>query len=220
MIKITNLCRNWGNFSISGVNLEVKTGEFFGLFGHNGAGKTLLLETIAGIWYPDKGEIFIDSKNMTLLPPEKRNIGFVYQEPWFFPHLSVKENICFGLRVRKRKKKEIERRIEELNVILKLDSVLMRKNTGLLSGGEKQKVSLARVLATNPGIIFCDEPTHSLDRQARESFYKILSDIRKNFATVIVFVSHDYEELKDLADRIGIMEEGRLVQVDGITPRF
>lgn len=209
MIEIINLHRRWGNFSLSDINLKISKGEFLGLFGRNGAGKTLFLETIAGIWYPDQGDIFIRGKRVTLLPPEQRNIGFVYQQPLLFPHLSVRENVSYGLNARKKNKKEIANRIAELDEMLKLGGILQRKNINLLSGGEKQKVALARVLAVKPEIILFDEPTQSLDGDNRECFYQVLSEIRKSVSPSIIFISHEYQELKGLADRIVFIEKGR-----------
>lgn len=220
MIEIVGLQKNWGNFSLLDINLKIETGEFFGLFGHNGAGKTLLLETITGIWQADNGRILFNGKDITLLAPEERNIGFVYQEPWLFPHLSVKDNICYGLKVRRCKKIEIEKRIAEINEMLKLAGILKRRNTALLSGGEKQKVALARTLAIKPGIILLDEPTHSLDKESCEYFYQMLLQIRKGTKPTIIFVSHNYEELKKLANRIGVMEKGSLIHIDENIPYF
>lgn len=216
MIELKNLTRSWGNFTLCNINLKVAKGEFFGLFGHNGAGKTLLMETIAGIWIPQEGEVWINSRELTKTPPEERSIGFVYQEPLLFPHLSVKENICYGLKARRYTKKQSQQRFGEMMELLKLNQISLRRNVDRLSGGEKQKVALARALAINPDVILLDEPTHSLDEENRRLFYSAVKDLNQRKKITIILVSHDYGELKVLASRIGLMESGRIIRIDEV----
>ncbi|OGX24153.1 MAG: hypothetical protein A3J51_06650 [Omnitrophica WOR_2 bacterium RIFCSPHIGHO2_02_FULL_45_21] len=216
MIELINLARSWGNFTLSNINLNVTKGEFFGLFGHNGAGKTLLMETIAGIWIPQEGQVWINGKELTNMPPEERNIGFVYQEPLLFPHLSVKENICYGLRARRFTKEHREQRFAELVELLKLNQISWRKNVDCLSGGEKQKVALARALAGSPEVILLDEPAYSLDEQSCQIFYSLLKDLNQRKKITIILISHDYVELKGLVCRIGIMQSGRIIRIDEV----
>lgn len=216
MIELINLSRSWGNFILHNINLKVRKGEIFGLFGHNGAGKTLLMETIAGIWIPQEGQVYINGKDVTHTPPEERNIGFVYQETLLFPHFSVKENICFGLKVRGFKKKDVEERFNELVELLKLNQIFRRKNIGHLSGGEKQKVALARALARNPEVILLDEPTYSLDEESCQIFYSLIKDLNQKKRITIILASHDYAELENLVCRIGIMEQGKIIRIDEV----
>lgn len=214
MIRLKDINRSWGNFSLQRINLEIEKGEIFGLFGHNGAGKTLLLETIAGIWIPDEGEIWMEDRLINSLSPEERKIGFVYQEPLLFPHLSVKENILFSLKVRGVCAKERIKRLEDICEELKLERILERKNTSLLSAGERQMVSLARALISSPKLLLLDEPTHSLDEENCRIFYEIIENLNSKSKITIILVSHDYEELTLLAERIAIMENGRIIRVD------
>ena len=162
MIKIKNITKKWKNFALSNINLEVEKGEYFVVLGPTGAGKTLLLELIAGFHYPDKGKIFINGKDVTYLPPSQREIGFVYQDYMLFPHMNVKDNIAFGLRMKGLKEEEIEERINLLAETCKIKGILNRYPQSL-SGGEKQRVALARALAVKPKILLLDEPLSALD---------------------------------------------------------
>ncbi len=217
MIKVKNLKRDWGNFSLKGITLEVKPREIFGICGHNGAGKTLFLEVLAGIWRPDSGDVFIDSKCITNLSPEQRNIGFVYQQPLLFPHLSVKENIYFPLKVRGVARGLRQERLAAIAADLKLDKLINRKNINLLSGGEKQKIALARALIVNPEVLLLDEPTHSLDKQSRENFYSLIRELNQKNKITAIFVSHDYFELKSLVSRVAVFKLGRLTKIDDLS---
>ena len=214
MIELKGVRRRWGGFSLKGITLRVERGEYFVLLGPCGAGKTLLLETIAGFWRPDEGEIWINGRDVTHIPPERRNVGFVYQEYGLFPHLSVKENISYGLRARGYSRKERERRVREVVEMLGIEELLDRGEVGSLSGGEKQKVALARALAVKPDVLLLDEPLHSLDYSSRERAYAMLKEVNRGLNLTVIHVTHDYSEARALADRIGVMNNGQLVQVD------
>jgi molybdate/tungstate transport system ATP-binding protein len=213
MIEVKDLWKNLEGFSLKGINLKVINGEYFVILGPIGSGKTLLLETIAGFHYPEKGSIFIDGNEVTFLPPEKRSIGFVYQDYLLFPHLKVKENIQFGLKIRKYSKLEIEKRTKELAETLKI-SHLLDRYPKTLSGGEQQKVALARALAPNPKVLLLDEPLSALDAETKEALMYELKQIHKELKTTTIHVTHDRSEAIQLADKIGVMIDGKIIQID------
>jgi len=206
MIDIRNLSKRWEGFSLENINLEIRDNEYFIILGPTGAGKTLLLECIAGLYSPDTGSIRINEKEITELPPEKRNMGFVYQDYMLFPHISVEENIRFGLKLRKRNED-----IERVSDLLRINHLLKRK-PGTLSGGEQQRVALARALVINPDVLLLDEPLSALDVRTRESLREELIRVHKEMKTTTIHVTHSFEEAF-LGDRIAIMNNGVIVQI-------
>ena len=212
MIDIKGLTVDLGDFILKGADLRVEKGEYFIILGPTGAGKTVLLEAIAGLHPVRSGEIWMGGKDITKLEPEKRGIGFVYQDYALFPHLSVRDNILFGLKRRKHTKKETAEALEWLVELLQIKHLLERK-PGTLSGGEAQKVSLARALSTNPEVVFLDEPLSALDPEQRERVQRELRDIQRRLGQTFVHVTHDFEEAVALGDRIAVLGEGRIVQV-------
>ncbi len=211
MITIKNLYKSWGDFSLKNINLEVKGKEYFIVLGPTGAGKTLLLETIAGFHIPDKGEIWINGEDMTYTPPEKRRIGFVYQDYLLFPHLTVRENVKFGL-----KSRESQGRVKEVMKQLGI-SHLADRYPETLSGGEQQKVALARALATEPSILLLDEPLAAIDQRTREYLREELKRVHREAGITTIHVTHDRTEAVVLADRIGVMMNGEIKQI-GMVP--
>jgi ABC-type sugar transport system ATPase subunit len=212
MIALTDVQKTLGSFRLCVERLEVQPGEYLVILGPSGAGKTVLLLTVAGLIRPDAGEIFFDGVNVTKLPPQKRDIGLVFQEANLFPHLNVIENISFGKRYRKRKTKEIDERIELLVDMLNIRSLLRRRVAGL-SGGEKQRVAVARALALAPAILLVDEPLGLLDQNTREELRKELRRVHDELGTTTLHVTHDRTEAFTVADRIAILNEGKLAQV-------
>lgn len=210
MIQVRGLYRGWGNFSLRGIDFSIEKGDFLAVLGHNGAGKTLLLETLAGFFSVHRGRLYLRGKLANDMPPEMRGIGFLYQDLWLFPHLSVYDNISFGLKERGYSKDYINDRINELNELLGLSHLLRRNNVRLLSGGERQKVALARVLALNPDIIFLDEPSHSLDVENRERFYGVLRWLKSEGKTIL-YVLHQELEVLDMADYMLILKKGEQI---------
>ncbi|MDD2715091.1 MAG: ATP-binding cassette domain-containing protein [Candidatus Wallbacteria bacterium] len=211
MIRIENLSRSFGKFSLKRINFELQSGEFLLLSGHNGAGKTLLLETIAGFWKPDEGRICINGRDMLDQQPEMRGIGFVYQDLWLFPHLSARENICYGLRIQHKGKREIDEKIAFLDNLIELRDLLSRTNVALLSGGERQKLALARTLAVDPEILFFDEPTHMLDNDSVAVLNRIVAHLKREQHKTIIYISHRDDKIRELADRTITLKDGEMV---------
>ncbi|HHW43068.1 MAG TPA: ABC transporter ATP-binding protein [Desulfotomaculum sp.] len=212
MLKLVGVNKRLGEFHLRDIDLAVLPGEYFVILGPTGSGKTVLLETIAGMHPPDAGRIFFAGKEITRLPPEERRIGFVYQDYALFPHLDVRQNILFGLQSRKIPAAAREGKLGEVVQLLGIGHLLAR-NPSTLSGGEQQRVALARALVTEPQIFLLDEPLSALDPRTREGFQRELQRIHRATGTLTVHVTHDFAEAAFLADRIAVMQRGRLVQV-------
>ncbi len=212
MIRIEDLSKDMGEFSLRDVNLDISEGEYFMVLGPTGAGKTILLETIAGIYTPDSGRILLDGRDITALPPRERNIGMVYQDYMLFPFLSVEDNIGFGLKSKKMERKELRRRVEELANLMGI-SHLLHRYPATLSGGEQQKVAIARAIAIEPSVLLMDEPLSALDQRTRDYLREELRRVKKEFGITVVHVTHDQTEAMMLADRIAVMMHGRIMQV-------
>ena len=209
MITINNLHRSWKEFALTDIDLHIHEGEYFVILGPTGAGKTLLLELIAGFHLPDRGQIIIGENNVTQLPPEQRNIGFVYQNYSLFPHMTAVKNIEFGMRMRGIKDNhKVERIAAYLNI-----SHLLHRHPQTLSGGEQQRVALARVLVIDPDVLLLDEPLSALDPRTQDATRKILKKINNESHLPVIHVTHDQTEARILADRIAVMMKGRIVQV-------
>ncbi|MCL6446623.1 MAG: ATP-binding cassette domain-containing protein [Armatimonadetes bacterium] len=211
-LRLSGVTKKIGGFSLQDISLEVAPGEYFVVLGPTGAGKTVLLETVAGIHSVDAGEIWFDGVNITAWPPEQRRFGFVYQDYVLFPHLNVKQNIAFGARVNRWSKNGLEKKIEDIAALLGI-SHLLRRFPGTLSGGEQQRVALARALVTEPQILLLDEPLAALDPRNREALQQELRQLHKIAGTLTLQVTHDFEEAFFLADRIAVLDGGRLLQV-------
>ncbi|MFW6375883.1 MAG: tungstate ABC transporter ATP-binding protein WtpC [Thermoplasmatota archaeon] len=210
MIKIKNLSRTWDDFKISDLSLNINKGEYFVILGPTGAGKTLLLELLAGFYKPENGEMIIDGKDYTDLSPNKRGFAFVYQDYMLFPHMDVKENIAYGLKMRD--SKNIEEKVKE--VAEKVDvSHLLDRNPITLSGGEKQRVSLARAIALEPDILLLDEPFGSLDYKTAEELRNLIKELHNKFEGTFIHVTHNQEEAVTLGDRVAVMKKGKIEQV-------
>jgi ABC-type Fe3+/spermidine/putrescine transport system ATPase subunit len=212
MITLSNIEKSLGAFTLSIERLDIVPGEYLVILGPSGAGKTLLLLTVAGLVRPDRGEIFFNGTQVTALPTEKRDIGLVFQEANLFPHLNVVGNISFGKRYRKKNVEQIEQRIEMLVDMLNIRPLLHRTVAGL-SGGEKQRVAVARALAFAPAILLMDEPLGLLDQNTREELRKELRRVHDDLGTTTLHVTHDRSEAFGLADRIAILSDGRLAQI-------
>jgi len=212
MITLENVSHEWGDFSLKNVSFSVDEGEYFVILGPTAAGKTLILETIAGFYIPRRGNIFLNGRNSTYIPPEKRNIGFVYQDYSLFPHMAVKENIAFGLKMRKFPKKEVEMKVQSIMDSTQI-SYLKDRSPSTLSGGEQQRVALARALVVEPDILLLDEPLGALDPRTQESLREELSRIHMMRGTTTIHVTHNQGEALALADRVGVIMNGEVVQL-------
>jgi molybdopterin-binding protein len=212
MIGIRNLCVDLGEFVLRDINLDINEGEYFVILGPTGAGKTVLLESIAGLYPIKEGEISLRGKDVTRLEPEERRVSIVYQDHVLFPHLSVRDNVLFGLRMHKEKPPKMKSRLEWVVKLLGIGHLLHRR-PDTLSGGEKQKIALARAIITEPELLLVDEPLSALDPETREGVQQELRRLHKELKITILHVTHDFEEAISLGNRIAVIGEGLLKQV-------
>lgn len=208
-ISVRNLSVRRGDFLLDDVSLEILPGEIFAILGKTGSGKTVLFETIAGAFSPLSGSVLIDGVDAGSVPAGERGLGIVYQDYALFPHLTVFENVAYGLRRSKTPKREIAARVEEMLGLFEI-SHLAQKHPGVISGGEAQRSALARALVMRPEILLLDEPFSALDPTTKSQLYESLRDIHRLFGCTIVFVTHDFDEACMLAEHIGILMDGRL----------
>ncbi|MFM9276726.1 ABC transporter ATP-binding protein [Paenibacillus jiagnxiensis] len=212
-IHIDDVSRRFGDFTaLEQVQLTIEEGEFFSLLGPSGCGKTTLLNMIAGFLDPTTGRILIGDQDVTGLPPYRRGLGIVFQDYALFPHLTVFENVAYGLQIRKQSKQQIKRRVEETLALVQLSSMADRR-PHQLSGGQRQRVAIARALAIEPAVLLLDEPLSNLDAKLRKDMQTELRSIQRRAGVTTVMVTHDQEEALSLSDRIGILGQGRLQQV-------
>lgn len=211
MLEIKCLSKRLGTFSMQDVSFEVEKGEYFVLLGASGVGKTVLLETIAGLMRPDSGQIILDGEDITRKRIQKRRIGLVYQDQALFPHISVRDNIAYGLRSQRLGRSQVRNSVDKLAERVGVQALL---NRGIekLSGGEAQRVALARTLATEPKCLLLDEPISSLDVPSRQEVRSLLRNLNRQGQTML-HVTHDYEEAISLASQIAVMENGKIAQV-------
>ncbi len=212
MIKVSDLCVDLDDFLLEGVDLDVEPGEYFVILGPTGAGKTVLLESIAGLYRLKRGRIWVGGEEVTQLEPEKRGISIVYQDQVLFPHLSVRDNITFGLKLRQASRQDIESTLSWLVELLDIGHLLHRK-PDTLSGGERQKVALARALSIKPQLLLLDEPLSALDPENREGVQRELRRLHNRLKLTTVHVTHDFEEAIALGDRIAVLGDGRIQQI-------
>ncbi|PWA12289.1 sulfate ABC transporter ATP-binding protein [Pueribacillus theae] len=216
-ILIENVTKTFGSFhALKQINLEIQTGELVALLGPSGSGKTTLLRIIAGLEDPDEGIIHFGKKEITHLHTAKRKVGYVFQHYALFKHMTVFDNIAYGLKVLPKKtrpsKKEIESKVNKLLQLIKLEAFANRY-PAQLSGGQKQRVALARALAVEPKLLLLDEPFGALDAKVRKELRRWLRQLHDDFQITSIFVTHDQEEALDVANRIVIMNEGKIEQI-------
>jgi ABC-type Fe3+/spermidine/putrescine transport system ATPase subunit len=212
MIEVRNAHKELGEFSLRGVDMRVETGEYFVVLGPTGAGKTVLLECITGLYKLDQGEVWLDGQEVTRLLPEERNIGYVPQDYVLFPHITLRENVEFSLSVRGSPRDFIDQRVQALANLLGIAHLLDRRPR-TLSGGEQQRGALARALAPSPTVLLLDEPLSALDEGTRTELAEELSKVSRDMGTTVIHVCHNFDEALELADRIGIIRQGRLIQI-------
>ncbi len=198
--------------AVDGVSLEIEDGDFFTLLGPSGCGKTTLLRVIAGFYPPDEGEVYFGERLMNDVPPHRRETGMVFQNYALFPHLNVRENIAYGLRVRKVPAGEMDARIADAIRSVRLEG-LEKRFPGQLSGGQQQRVALARALVISPQILLMDEPLSNLDAKLRVAMREEIRRIQKDLRITTIYVTHDQEEAMAVSDRIAILNLGRLEQL-------
>ncbi len=219
MLDVQNISKDYREFKLRDITFNVRGGEYFIILGPSGAGKTLLLELIAGIYEPDEGRILMDGKDITDLPPERRGLAYIPQNYALFPNMRVFDNIAFGLKLRKLPKAEIEKKVKEIAEILGISHLLHRK-PGTLSGGESQRVAIARALVIEPELLLLDEPFANLDVQTRGMLISEMKIWREDLGFTALHVTHSFEEAVSLGTRVGIMLDGRLVQVGDVREVF
>lgn len=216
-IEFRNVARRYGDVrAVDGVNLQIAPGEFFAMLGPSGSGKTTCLRLIAGFEAPDSGQILLDDKDVTDCPPYERDVNTVFQDYALFPHMTVLENVAYGLRVRRVGRDEQRRRALEMLELVKLESLGDRRPLQL-SGGQRQRVSLARALINHPRVLLLDEPLGALDLKLREEMQIELKNLQRRLGITFVFVTHDQGEALSMADRVAVFNHGRIEQLD--TPR-
>lgn len=219
MIRLTDLFINLPGFTLKDVNLHVRPGEFFALMGATGSGKTLILETVAGLTKLNGGTVEIDGRDVTKLPPEERNVSLVYQDHALFPHLTVLQNVMYGQRYHGIEREKGKREARALLDMLGLSSKEKRR-PAKLSGGEKQRTALARALACRPDVILLDEPLSSLDPQFRDELRHTLKKIHKTTEATFLMVTHDFVDALTMAERAAVIKDGTIRQQDSVTNIF
>ena len=213
LLRIEGVSKNFGSFrAVDRLSLDIGAGEFFALLGPSGCGKTTLLRMLAGFETPDEGRILLDGRDIAPVLPHERPVNMMFQNYALFPHLSVRDNIAFGLKRAGMARSEIDARVAEMVALVKLEGLEKRKPDNL-SGGQKQRVALARSLARRPQMLLLDEPLAALDKKLRESTQAELMELQRRLGMTFIVVTHDQEEAMTMAGRIGVMDAGRLDQV-------
>lgn len=212
-VVIKKAVKKYGNFiALNGVDLEIKPGEFFTLLGPSGCGKTTLLRMIAGFNSVDGGEIYFDETLINHVEAHKRDIGMVFQNYAIFPHLTVAENVAYGLKAKKVPKHEIEKRVDEALELVQIKQLKTRRPNEL-SGGQQQRVALARAFVIEPSVLLMDEPLSNLDAKLRVQMRTVIKKLQRRLGITTIYVTHDQEEALAISDRIAVMKEGNIMQV-------
>ena len=213
LLRIEGVSKRFGGFAaVDGVTLSIQRGEFFALLGGSGSGKSTLLRMLAGLIQPDAGRIVLDGQDVAGVPPHARPVNMMFQSYALFPHMSVAQNIAFGLRMEGAPKALIRDRVAEMLALVRMEGFGDRKPAGL-SGGQRARIALARALAKHPKLLLLDEPLSALDKNLREAMQFELRTIQARSGTTFVIVTHDQEEAMTMATRLAVMDHGRLVQV-------
>ena len=214
MIELKDIVVKFGEFeALHNINVDVKEGEFFTFLGPSGCGKTTTLRTITGFIDPVHGSVNVNNEDITHVPIEKRNIGIVFQSYALFPTMTVYDNIAFGLKVKKLKKDEVDRKVRDIAQKVDLSDEQLQKAVSQLSGGQQQRVAIARALVTGPAIICMDEPLSNLDAKLRVQLRNELKKMQRDFGITTIYVTHDQEEALTLSDRIAVFNKGFIEQI-------
>jgi spermidine/putrescine transport system ATP-binding protein len=212
-VQLVDLVKRFGEFTaVAGINLEMPSGEFFSLLGPSGCGKTTTLRMIAGFERPTEGQILLDEVDMAQTPPHKRDVNTVFQNYALFPHLTVEENVAFGLKYQKASKQETAQRVADALELVQMTQFTKRR-PNQLSGGQQQRVALARALILNPKVLLLDEPLGALDAKLRKRLQIELKALQEEVGITFIYVTHDQEEALTMSDRIAVMSQGRVEQV-------
>lgn len=212
-LELQDLTKKFGDFTaVDSMNLKAADGEMIAFLGGSGCGKTTTLRMIAGFAEPTSGQILVDGKSVVDIPPYRRNIGIFFQNYALFPHMSVYENVAFGLKLQKLPKAEVKSRVEEILAMVKLSGT-EKRYPRQLSGGQQQRVALARALVTRPSILLLDEPLSNLDAKLRIEMQVEIKRIQRELGITTIIVTHDHEEAVSLADRVVVMNEGKILQI-------
>jgi len=212
-VQLVDLVKRFGEFTaVDGISLQMPSGEFFSLLGPSGCGKTTSLRMIAGFERPTEGQILLDGVDMAQTPPHKRDVNTVFQNYALFPHLTVEENVAFGLKYQKASKQEIRERVGRALELVQM-SQFVRRRPNQLSGGQQQRVALARALILNPKVLLLDEPLGALDAKLRKRLQIELKALQEEVGITFIYVTHDQEEALTMSDRIAVMSQGRVEQV-------
>lgn len=210
-LEVRDLCLDVGGFELDRIELKAEEGDYLTLIGPTGSGKSLLLETIIGFYGPKKGRIILEGKDITDLPPNMRQISIVYQDHMLFPHMNVFENIAYAIRKKIRDKKQIEAEVKQIAGVLGIGELLYRK-PATLSGGEKQRTAIARSLIVRPKLLLLDEPFSALDVRTKEKLRKMLKKAINEYSTTVLHVTHDFEDVWALANRVVVLKKGKVMQ--------
>jgi iron(III) transport system ATP-binding protein len=217
IIQLQHITKRFGKLeAVSRVSLDIQDGELFTLLGPSGCGKTTILRLIGGFHRPDEGEVRFDGKVVNPIPPYERNIGMVFQNYALWPHMTIADNIAYGLRLKKYSKGEIADKVSHVLKLVNLTD-LENRYPGQLSGGQQQRVALARALVLNPSVLLLDEPLSNLDAKIRIQVRAEIRKLQRDLAVTTIYVTHDQEEALTLSDRIAVIDHGKLMQVG--TPR-
>ncbi|MDX9978938.1 MAG: ABC transporter ATP-binding protein [Lentisphaeria bacterium] len=212
-LEFRNITKSFGSLrAVDGVSVTVRRGEIFSLLGPSGCGKTTLLRMLAGFEVPDEGRILLDGVDITDLPPHRRQVNTIFQNYALFPHLSVRENIAFGLRIAKVPRRETDQRVEQMLELVQMGDQA-RKRPGELSGGQKQRVAIARALILRPQVLLLDEPLAALDLKLRQRMLLELDLIHDEVGITFLYVTHDQGEAMSLSDRVAVMNRGKIEQI-------
>ncbi|MEY6434240.1 polyamine ABC transporter ATP-binding protein [Thioalkalicoccus limnaeus] len=213
-VRIDRVTKQFGDvYAVDDVSLSIFRGEFFSLLGSSGCGKSTLLRLLAGLDYPSSGRIFIDGADVTDIPPYHRPVNMMFQSYALFPHMTVEQNVEFGLKQERMPRRERAERVGEMLDLLRI-SELRKRKPDQLSGGQRQRAALARSLAKHPKLLLLDEPLGALDKRLRENTQFELVNLQERIGTTFVTVTHDQEEAMTMSSRIAVMEAGRILQID------